>query len=134
MLCYVKRYKSNEFIEIYSLTRKSKNYDMKIKKPKKPKNLKTFLKNLRFLPALPWGNFLWKNSCSNEKRQIPRWPRITVYIQIPRHGSKFRGLPGKLWALFRSFEITMFDSPNLDDQPIKFGFNQRLWINWFPRP
>ena len=42
---YVKRYKSNEFLEIYSLTWKSKKSDLKIKKPKNLKpNFSDFLK------------------------------------------------------------------------------------------
>ena len=37
---YVERYKSNEFIEIYRVWHeKVKKSDLKIKKPKKPKNL-----------------------------------------------------------------------------------------------
>jgi len=38
MHCYVERYKSNEFIEIYR-DWKSKNSDLQIKKPTKLKNL-----------------------------------------------------------------------------------------------
>ena len=37
---YVERYKSNEFIEIYRVWHEKVNKsDLKIKKPKKPKNL-----------------------------------------------------------------------------------------------
>ena len=55
----------------------------------------------KLVTELLWGHFLWKNSCSNEKRQIPRkkdefrgqLPRLNsaVKTHIPRLGAKFRG-------------------------------------------
>ena len=38
----------------------------------------------KLVTELLWGHFLWKNSCSNEKRQIPR--------QKDEFGGKFRGI------------------------------------------
>ena len=40
-----------------------------------------------------WGHFLWKNSCSNEKRQIPRDPAGKRRIPRLNSAAQFRGNP-----------------------------------------
>ena len=60
----------------------------------------------KLVTELLWGHFLWKNSCSNEKRQIPR-QKDEFHVKIPRLNSaaKFCGSARnsagrwKLWAL-----------------------------------
>jgi len=53
----------------------------------------------KLVTELLLGHFLWKNSCSNEKRQIPRTSAgkktnsaVNSAAQIPRKKPKFRGL------------------------------------------
>jgi len=42
----------------------------------------------KFVTELLWGHFLWQNSCSNEKRQIPR--NCAVKIRIPRWNPRLK--------------------------------------------
>ena len=88
----------------------------------------------KLVTELLWGHFLWKNSCSNEKCQIPRQKdefRGNSAAQIPRQKPKITRNSagrGKLWALVMTLPvwkrpITLWCWSHYDDKETQNSIN-----------